>query len=373
MTLGGAMPAAAAPADDAEALGKFLGGEALGINLDDIAEVNGALAENPSGDNPVVSHPLGAEVLNLIDLDLGDGLQLFGENGVIQLGAVNQYAAAQDSGDASAASGAVNDQGAIGVGGSEEFPADASVNLAELLPSGTEGLVTDLSLELGAVSSSIEQTDGGEPVPNDDIASATLNLDSPAVGEIYSSLLGTVDGLQDTRDGLSGTLEDGLSQGINLGGLANLGTEVDFVPPNLSELLPAEMIGESSGVTVDLVEGTVTVDLETLLAANPDLPNLNEMDPNSQLLSGEVTAAIADGITQAITDVVTEVVSGLQDTIAATELGLVADVQLLFGAAGITVTLDADLQAILDGESEGSLSVETNGLVSALQPLLNLL
>src|SRR5699024_2421592 len=68
MTLGGAMPAAAAPADDAEALGKFLGGEALGINLDDIAEVNGALAENPSGEHPVVTHPLGAEVLNLVDL-----------------------------------------------------------------------------------------------------------------------------------------------------------------------------------------------------------------------------------------------------------------------------------------------------------------
>lgn len=42
MTLGAAMPAAAAPTDDSEALGKFLGGEALGINLDDIAEVNGA-------------------------------------------------------------------------------------------------------------------------------------------------------------------------------------------------------------------------------------------------------------------------------------------------------------------------------------------
>src|SRR5699024_981253 len=131
------------------------------------------------------------------------------------------------------------------------------------------------------------------------------------------------------------------------------------------------MIGESSGVTVDLVEGTVTVDRETLLAANPDLPNLNEMDPNSQLLSGEVTAAIADGITQAITDVVTEVVSGLQDTIAATELGLVADVQLLFGAVGITVTLHADLRAILDGGSEGSLSVESSGFVSAVQQHLN--
>src|SRR5690606_16491850 len=154
----------------------------------DLAEIQGALAENPSGNHPEVTHPLAAEVLNALTVDLGEGIQLFGPNGVIELGAVNQYAGAQDSGDALAASGAVNDQGAIGVGGSEDFPADASVDLAALLPEGSEGLITDLSLELGALSSSIQQVDGGEPVSDYQVAGATLNLNSPAVGDVYTAL-----------------------------------------------------------------------------------------------------------------------------------------------------------------------------------------
>src|SRR5690625_1057167 len=247
MMLGSAVPANAAPEDDSEALGKFLGGQALGIDLDDIAEVHGALAENPSGEYPLVTNPLGAEVLNALNIDLGDGIQLLGENGVIQLGAVNQYAEAQNNGDAYAASGAVSDQGAIGVGASSDYPSDAQINLAALLPDGSEGIITDLSLELGALSSSIEQSDG-ESVTDYEIAGATLNLASPAVGGIYTDLLETVDGLQGTLDGLSGTISDGLSLGLDLGGLANLSTDVDFVPPNLSELLPDEVVGESSGV-----------------------------------------------------------------------------------------------------------------------------
>ena len=372
MMLGAAVPANAAPDDNSEALGKFLGGEALGINLDDIAEVNGALAENPSGENPLVTNPLGAEVLNALNVDLGDGIQLLGENGVIQLGAVNQYAEAQNNGDAFAASGAVSDQGAIGVGGSSDYPSNAQINMAELLPDGTEGLITDLSLELGALSSSIEQSDG-EPVTDYEIAGATLNLASPAVGGIYTDLLETVDDLQETLDGLSGTISNGLSANLDLGGLANLSTDVNFAPPNLSELLPDEVVGESSGVTVDLTTGQVTVDLEALLAADADLPNLNEMGPNSELLSGEIIAAVADGITQAVTDVVTEIVGNVQNTIGATELGLTANVNLVGGLAGIQVSLNADIQDILDGESEGSLSVTTSGAISLLNPLLNLL
>ncbi|NWN87817.1 MAG: choice-of-anchor G family protein [Micrococcaceae bacterium] len=373
LTVGGAAPAAAAPDDDSEALGKFLGGQALGVNLDDLAEVQGALAENPSGENPLVTNPLGVEVLNALNIDLGDGLQLLGENGVIQLGAVNQYAEAQDSGDAYAASGAVTDQGAIAVGGSDSYPSDASLNLDALLPAGTEGLVSDLSLELGALSSNIEQLEGGEAVSDYQVAGATLNLESPAVGDIYTSLLNTVDGLQGTLDGLGGTLENALSQGLDLGGLANLSTDVTFSPPNLSALLPDDVIGESSGVTVDLTTGAVNVDLETLLASDDSLPNLNEMPANSELLSGEVLAAITDGITQAVTDVVTEIVTNLQDTIGATQLGLDAEVNLISGLAGIDISVNADLQSILDGESEGALSVQLTGLTGLLQPLLNLL
>ncbi|WP_170922750.1 choice-of-anchor G family protein, partial [Nesterenkonia sp. PF2B19] len=377
LALAGSAPANAAPTDVSEALGKFLGGQAAGINLDDIAEVNGAFAENPSGEHPLVTNPLGAEVLNAIAVDLGDSLQLFGPNGVIQVGAVNQYAEAQSTGDARAASGAVSDQGAISVGGSEEFPSDATIDLSELLTQvsggASEGLISDLSLTTGALSSNIEQIGGGEPVTDYQIAGATLSLESPAIGDIYTELLSTVDELQGTLDGLSGSISDALDVGIDLGGLANLSANVDFTAPDLSALLPADVVGESSGVTVDLTTGAVTVDLETLLAANPELPNLNDMPANSELLSGPVLAAIADGITQAVTDVVTEIVDNLRATIATTSLGLDVDVNLIGGLAGINVALDAQLGDILDGTAEDSLNVTTSGLVGLLDPLLDLL
>ncbi|WP_343957553.1 choice-of-anchor G family protein, partial [Nesterenkonia xinjiangensis] len=374
LALSGAAPANAAPTDVSEALGKFLGGQAAGITLDDIAEINGAFAENPSGEHPIVTNPLGAEVLNAIGVDLGDSLQLFGPNGVIQVGAVNQYAEAQDNGDARAASGAVSDQGAISVGGSDEFPADAFIDLSELLTQASggasEGLISDLSLSVGALSSSIEQLDGGEPTTDYQIAGATLNLESPAIGEIYENLLGTVDGLQGGLDGLSGSISSLLDSQLNLG-ILDLSTSVDFTPPDLSLLLPDDVVGESSGVTVDLTNGAVTVDLETLLAANPELPNLNDMPPNSELLSGPVLAAIADGITQAVTDIVTEIVTNIEDTIRATSLTVTVGLNIIL-AGSATVTLDTTLGELLDGEAEDSVTVESTGIIGALLGALGL-
>src|SRR5699024_3822381 len=119
-----------------------------------------------------------------------------------------------------------------------------------------------------------------------------------------------VDGVQTTLNGLADTLESGLSTELNLGALANLSTEVTFSAPDLSEILPdgEQVIGESSGVTVDLASGQVTVDLETLLAADDELPDLNNMTPGDELLQGAVIAAIADGITLAVSDAVSVVV-----------------------------------------------------------------
>ncbi|WP_162321923.1 choice-of-anchor G family protein, partial [Nesterenkonia haasae] len=374
LALGGSAPANAAPDDVSEALGKFLGGEAAGIDLDGIAEINGAFAENPSGDHPIVTNPLGAEVLNAIGVNLGDSLQLFGPNGVIQLGAVNQYGEAQDDGFARAASGAVSDQGGISVGGSEEFPADASVDLSELLTQVTDGatenLISDLSLETGALSSSIEQIDGGTPTTDYQIAGATLNLQSPAIGDVYTDLLSTVDALQGDLNGLSGAISDALAAQLNLG-LLNFNADVDFTPPNLSALLPADVVGESSGVTVDLATGAVTVDLETLLAANPDLPNLNDMPANSELLSGPVLAAIADGITQAVTDVVTEILTNIEDTVSATSISVTTSLDIIL-AGSVTVTLDTSIGALLDGTAEDSLVVDSSGAIGTLLSALGL-
>ncbi|MBA8921800.1 choice-of-anchor G family protein [Nesterenkonia jeotgali] len=123
LTMAGTVPASAAPEDVSEGLGQFLGGDAAGLNLDAIVELQGAYAENPSGTNPVSATPLSAELLNSVGVDLGGSLQLLGPNGILQLGTVNQFGEATDEGDARAAAGAVSDQGAISVGGSGEFPA----------------------------------------------------------------------------------------------------------------------------------------------------------------------------------------------------------------------------------------------------------
>ncbi|MVT25991.1 choice-of-anchor G family protein, partial [Nesterenkonia alkaliphila] len=374
LAVAGSAPAQAAPDDVSEALGKFLGGSAVNIDLDDIAEVNGALAENPSGEHPLVTNPLGAEVLNVVGLDLGDGLQLFGPNGVIQLGAVNQYAEAADDGRAEAASGAVADQGGIAVGASDEFPSDATLDLSALLSevggAGTSYLVEDLSLQLGAVSSSIEQVDGADPVPAYQIAGATLNIVSPAVGGVYDSLEGTVDELQVALEGLSSELESLLGAELGVAGVG-LSTDVTFTPPDLSALLPENLIGESSGVTVNLATGAVTVDLETLLAANPDLPNLNAMPANSELLSGPVVAAIADGITQAVTDVVTEIVTNLETSISETQLGVSVGLSVPL-LASVDLSVDATIGELLAGNADDLVTINTSGVVGELLNLLGL-
>ncbi|MGJ9424374.1 choice-of-anchor G family protein [Nesterenkonia halotolerans] len=371
LTMAAAVPAQAAPDDVSEGLGKFLGGQAAGVDLDSIAEVEGAYAENPSGVNPVDANPLSAEVLNSVGVNLNDSLQLFGPNGVISLGAVNQYGEALDDGDAGAASGAVSDQGGISVGGSEAFPANAEVNLTPLLTQvEADGLVDDLSLSLGAVSSSAEQLDGEAATTDYDVAGATLNFSSPAVSEVYDDLELVVGEAQTELDGLSDSLSGDLAS-IDLGSLAALDSSVTLDPLNLPDVLPAEVIGESAGVTVNLTNGQVTVDLATLLANNPDLPDLNDLDPNSRLLSAGVTAAIADGVTQAATDAVSGVVSGLDAAIAGTEVEVVADVDVL-AAGGATVVVDADLGELLEGGSEATVDVDASGGLGGLLSFLGL-
>lgn len=380
MTMVGAMPATAAPTDVSEAQGKFLGGQALTINLDDLAEVEGALAENPSGTNPIDNHPLGVEALNALEIDLGDGLQLLGENGVIELGAVNQFAEAQHTGDAHAASGAVNDQGAIAVDGSAEYPSNATVNLANLLPRVTgydSELLEDLTVELGALSSSIEQVEGA-PVDaatqiDYDIADASLVLNSPAVGNIYGSVTGVVDEAQESLTNLSSALEEALAAELNTG-LVDLNIDLNnFDPLNLREVLSQTVIGEATGVTVDLSSGRVEIDLDALFA-DPEngLPSLNNMSANSELLNEDVIEAIFGGITDAVDDAIKTALTGVQDTLASTQLNLEADLSILFGTVGVETTINANLSEIFGGQAEDVVTVDPTGSIGQLLEVLGI-
>lgn len=116
-----AAPATAAPVAST-GQGRFLSGSALGVNLDDILTVTPANAVNSGGATDTDVHPLDVTALNAVNVDLGGGLNLLGNNGILTLGAVNQYAAANADGSSVAASGAVTNTGGIGVGGQDGVP-----------------------------------------------------------------------------------------------------------------------------------------------------------------------------------------------------------------------------------------------------------
>ncbi|WP_146252030.1 choice-of-anchor G family protein [Xylanimonas oleitrophica] len=362
--LAAAPPAAAEPTDAGEALGQFLGGDVVlgNIDLDAIAAVQGANAEHPSG-AVLDTNPLSAEVLNTLGVDLTGTLSLLGENGIIELGAVNQYAAAGPA-SAGAASGAVNDSGAIEVGGSPDFPADATLSLTPLVPAELRGsTVSQLDLTLAAVSAASQWEAGGEPTGDYQVAGATLELTSPLVGGVYSELQGAVAPVQATLDALQATITTALSGliDVNLGAARSTGS-VDVALPDLTTVLPSGFVGDGA-VQVNLQTGEVVVDLAQLLAENPDLPDLNELPANYEILSGEVIAAVTEAVTATITSVVEDVAAGVREAVEATTVSVdVAFQALSLGLPPtwqdvVSLSLDASLAEIDAGTATASVDV----------------
>ena len=92
-------------------------------------------------------------MLNALQLNVAGGLQI-GLMGV-DAGVLDQYAEANADGTSLGASGAVANDGAIGIGpsGPGSSPTAMTLDLSDLLaPAVNVAAVTDLSLELGAIS-----------------------------------------------------------------------------------------------------------------------------------------------------------------------------------------------------------------------------
>ncbi|MCK0118660.1 choice-of-anchor G family protein, partial [Isoptericola sp. S6320L] len=365
------IPAQAVPTDESEALGTFLGGEAAGINLDDIAEVQGALAEYPSG-SELETNPLAADVLNAVAVDLGGGLSLLGENGLIELGAVNQYAAADVDG-AAAASGAVSDQGAIEAGGSAAFPSDASVSLTPLLAdAGLDGVLSELDLELGALSSQAEWPGGGDPVGDYQIAGATLAIDSPAVSDIATlvddEIVPAVDGSVDELVGPDGLLSDALGTiGVLDPVLAALGSNltVDSAITLDTEAALAPVLDEDfgdEGVVINVGAGTIDVDLDTILGGEG---SLNDFDPNTEVLSADALAAITAGLSAALDDLTLALVDAVETALQSASLTFTAEGSILGGLTALDISLDSTVGDVVNGtvdSGDASLTISLAGL-----------
>ena len=223
MVVAGAGPVAAAEKPVSQARGYFLSGSALGVNLDTIVELEDARAKNYGGHTDRELNPLSATLLNSLHIPIGP-LNLLEDNGLIELGAVNQAAIARSNGSAVGASGAVTDSGAIAVDGDDDVPAsNATVDLGDALGDDVLGSLLDVDLEIGALSASAKQAKGknGKQTGDYQIADLVLELQSPLLSGLLAPITTQLSGVQGQVDGAINTL--GL-----LGGLVEVSSLPDL-------------------------------------------------------------------------------------------------------------------------------------------------
>src|SRR5690606_33450680 len=207
--------------DNSEAEGRLITGSTAALDLNTIADLAGAYSADPSAPGED-NHPLSLEVLSALNIDLGDGLQLFGPNGIVGVGALGQYATTSTDGAPLASSGLINADGSIAVGGGDPTE-NAYVDLGPILgAAGLDALLEDARLELGAISALATHDDAGEPVGDYQIANGTLLLTSPTLAAPSGALAATLDHICDPINALAGE-GGGIDSTLTplLGGLAS--------------------------------------------------------------------------------------------------------------------------------------------------------
>ncbi len=161
------IPASAAQAADvvSQGTGRLVTTSLLGTDvLDSVVALRGANAVNTdaSGD-VIVDLPLDASAVSgLVALQAGS-TNLFGDNGIIRLGAVGQYARANDDGSSSAFSGAVSAAPSlIGVGTvTPSSVGSPSAGDSATIVVGTDADPVGLQVGIGAFAASATNTADG--------------------------------------------------------------------------------------------------------------------------------------------------------------------------------------------------------------------
>ncbi|TDE00422.1 choice-of-anchor G family protein [Jiangella asiatica] len=376
------IPASAAEGDESRAAARFVDGEVLGIDLDTVAELAGVEVENLGTPEPVTdANPLDLTALGAINVEIPGGVQL-PLSDVLQLGAVNQWASAEDGGASHAATGAVADNGGVGTGAEAGFPGNATFNLTDLVGEALTDLIADLQLELGAISSEahLAATDSAFEVTRDyEIAGGQLRLTVPLLADLgpqIEDLVGTVDetvnGLVGPEGAVTGAVQT-LDSLLSL--LEVIGAEEVTVATTLEADLQgavqeflATPLGEGTGVELNLAEGTLVIDLDTLLGG------LNDQAPNTQVLSNAVVDQLATTIGQLLDTLVQDLVTTIESALQSATLNLtiqatVTDPLLGVELGTLDLTLNDTLGNIIAGEAE--IVDNSSGVVPALiAPLL---
>ncbi|WP_169738839.1 choice-of-anchor G family protein [Jiangella gansuensis] len=295
-------PAAAAEGDESRAGARFLDGVVLGTDLDQIAELAGVEVENLGDPEPVTeANPLDVTLLDSINIDIEGGVQL-PLSDIIELGAVNQWATAEDGATSHAATGAVADNGGVGTGVDAGFPGNATFDLTDLLGEGLTDLIADVELELGAVSSEAHLQPVGddfEVVRDYEIAGGRLVITVPLLSGLNLEL----------GDDAAVWIENG-SIVIDLDAvfesLNDLPPNSELIGPGLFNILDsllAELLGELGSGLGDLL-GNLGLDglldglgealadiLSVKVNVQPDIAETTAATPATARVANDVQAA----------------------------------------------------------------------------------
>lgn len=324
-----ATAANAAPADVvSQGTGRLVQTSLLGTDiLDAVVALRGANAVNTdaSGD-VIVDQPLDAEAIaGLVALQAGS-TNLFGDNGIIQLGAVGQYARANDDGSSSGFSGAVSAAPSlIGVGTvTPSSVGDPSAENSASITVGGADALAGLQVNIGTLA-----------------ASATQTTDGTQSGQYVVADVGVVVG---------GTLVSGVLNTLN---------------PAIDTLLTAAAV---AGLDLDnpFTSGTITLTEDDLLAA-AGVADINALPPGADLLSfvpAAVVTQISDDV-NAILDAVQARVDelGLAGLVLGTALGVAEGIinpvlgglaDTLRGPLGDAITALAQLQVNVQSTDGGT-------------------
>jgi len=345
--------AGAATTYSTTATGRFLSGTIAGLNLDTVAGIEGESAANKYGPTVTNKNSLVAEVLNkAIELPLQDGLQLPGLN-ILQLGAVSQYAQASPDGSALGASGAVDSNGGIGVGGSDGAPTGtATLDLSGLGGADLAKLL-NVKATIGAISARAKQAAaGGKQSGEYNIASADLELDVPIIANLLPTVLGPVTDLLDT-----------LSTDLNstLGGLVTIPKLGDAITSLETVSLPSSGAG-AGAISLDLTTGTIKVSVEKLLQSLG--LDLNNLPANTELVP-YIVKALA-GLPAALGNLATDVITKITDVIGGIKVAGIS-------AGIVTSTVNGLLNTLGLTQIESTLTSTLTGVVDQLKPITDLL
>lgn len=378
---GASLPANAATADATQAEGRLVSGSGA-VDLDDIAAIAGSFAATaPGGAAASETDPLDLTVLNSLGVTV-NGLQLLGDNGLVDVGVAGQVASTSTTSAVSAA-GAVDATGAIQVG-SGAPGTGATVDLGPLVSElGAQQVVSDVSVGLGALSARAEadRTFTGATTSTDyQVAGAQVSVVSPTVQQLVTTLdttLGTTSDTVNTAlgdgtgivDAITGPLTDALNT-LDLGGVVTISGTTADVTANVDLQQALSSVTEqplvSGPVTIDLSTGTVLIDLGVL----------NDLPANTSVLT---SATLNTAIDQAVSDILTVQLPALLTTAltdaldsAAVDVAVATDVSVAgLPVAGADITVDSTVGALL-GTSDDDPVVTIDG-TGVLAPVLDLL